>query len=175
MSYVPRRTSTPIALCVIFRVAVIFDLDCLSAVPRHHRPRLRGCPHIGKARPSRQTSGSLPGLRLCMVMHVGNSGGSRAWHGLLGRRPDWESAHPGQRVSAKDGSPRNAARYPWPMGRRGEAAAMDRLRVATGSFAEPARLETLHVGEQNEVRGPTEAPVICVAWMAPSQLRVRGG
>jgi ATP/maltotriose-dependent transcriptional regulator MalT len=32
MSYVPRRTSTPIALCVIFRVAVIFDLHCLSAV-----------------------------------------------------------------------------------------------------------------------------------------------
>ena len=61
------------------------------------------------------------------------------------------------------------------MGRRDEAAAMDRLRVATGSFAEPARLETLHVGEQNEVRGPTEAPVISVAWMAPSQLRVRGG
>src|SRR5665647_2944294 len=51
MSYVPRRTSTPIALCVIFRVAVIFDLHCLSAVPRHHRPRLRGCPHIGKVAP----------------------------------------------------------------------------------------------------------------------------
>ena len=33
-------------------------------------------------------SGSLAGLRLCMVMHVGNSGGSRAWQGLLGRRPD---------------------------------------------------------------------------------------
>jgi len=29
-----------------------------------------------------------------MVMHVGNSGGSRAWQGLLGRRPDWESATP---------------------------------------------------------------------------------
>jgi len=38
-------------------------------------------------------------------MHVGNSGGSRAWQGLLGRRPDWESAHPGQRVSGKDRSP----------------------------------------------------------------------
>jgi hypothetical protein len=38
---------------------------------------------------SRQTSGSLAGLRLCMVMHLGNSGGSRAWQGLLGRRPDW--------------------------------------------------------------------------------------
>src|SRR5450759_2064014 len=36
-----------------------------------------------------------------MVMHVGNSEGSRAWQGLLGRRPDWESAHPGQRVSAR--------------------------------------------------------------------------
>jgi hypothetical protein len=34
-------------------------------------------------------SGSLAGLRLCMVMHVGNSGASRAWQGLLGRRPDW--------------------------------------------------------------------------------------
>jgi hypothetical protein len=34
-------------------------------------------------------SGSLAGLRLCMVMHVGNSGGSRMWQGLLGRRPDW--------------------------------------------------------------------------------------
>ena len=29
------------------------------------------------------------GLRLCMVMHVGNSGGFRTWHGWLGRRPDW--------------------------------------------------------------------------------------
>jgi hypothetical protein len=37
-----------------------------------------------------------------MVMHVGNIGGSRAWQGLLGRRPDWESAHRDQRVSAKD-------------------------------------------------------------------------
>src|SRR5674476_745395 len=45
MSYVPRRTSTPIALCVIFRVAVIFDLHCLSAVPPHHRPRLRVSAH----------------------------------------------------------------------------------------------------------------------------------
>src|ERR1035437_2272991 len=51
MSYVPRRTSTPIALCVIFRVAVIFDLHCLSAVPRHHRPRLKGCPYIGSVWP----------------------------------------------------------------------------------------------------------------------------
>src|ERR1019366_3458435 len=37
----------------------------------------------------RGRSGSLAGLRLCMVMHVGNGGGSRAWQGLLGRRPDW--------------------------------------------------------------------------------------
>ena len=53
------------------------------------------CPKCGR-------SGSLAGLRLCMVMHVGNSGGSRAWQGLLGRRPDWEMGPPGQRVSAKD-------------------------------------------------------------------------
>jgi hypothetical protein len=36
-------------------------------------------------------SGSLAGPRLCMVMYVGNSGGSRAWQGLLGRRADWGS------------------------------------------------------------------------------------
>ena len=51
---------------------------------------------------TRQTSGSLAELRLCMVMHVDNSGGSRAWQGLLGRRPDWGMGPPGQRVSAKD-------------------------------------------------------------------------
>jgi hypothetical protein len=39
-------------------------------------------------------SGSLAGLRPCMVMHVGNSGGSRAWQGMLGHRPDGESTHP---------------------------------------------------------------------------------
>jgi hypothetical protein len=27
-----------------------FDLHCLSAGPRHHRARLRGCPHIGYER-----------------------------------------------------------------------------------------------------------------------------
>src|ERR1017187_8920729 len=43
-----------------------------------------------------------PGLRLRMVMHVGDSGGSRAWQGLLGRRSEWGPAHRGQRVSAKD-------------------------------------------------------------------------
>jgi hypothetical protein len=39
-------------LCMVMRVGngggfrvVIFDLHCLSAVPRRHRPRLRGCPH----------------------------------------------------------------------------------------------------------------------------------
>ena len=32
MSYVPSRTSTPIALYVSLRVAVIFNLHCLSAV-----------------------------------------------------------------------------------------------------------------------------------------------
>jgi hypothetical protein len=68
--------------------------DCLAAV------RL-----TSRAGGSRQTSGSLAGLCLCMVIHVGNSGGSRDWQGLLGRRPDWESAHPGQRVSARDRCP----------------------------------------------------------------------
>src|ERR1035438_6256178 len=38
-----------------------------------------------------------------MVMHVGNSGGSRAWQGLLSGRPDWGIGPPGQQVSAKDG------------------------------------------------------------------------
>jgi len=41
-------------------------------------------------------------LRLSMVMHVGNSGGSRAWQGPLGRRPVWGGDPPGQRVSATD-------------------------------------------------------------------------
>jgi len=27
-------------------------------------------------------------------MHVDNSGGSRVWHGLLGRTPDWGRAQP---------------------------------------------------------------------------------
>jgi hypothetical protein len=36
------------------------------------------------------------------LAHFGSSGGSRAWEGLLGRRPDWESAHSAQGVSAKD-------------------------------------------------------------------------
>ena len=44
---------------------------------------------MSSTRADRARSGSLAGLRLCMVMHVGNSGGSRAWQGLLGRPPDW--------------------------------------------------------------------------------------
>ena len=35
-------------------------------------------------RAQRGRSGCLGGLRLCMVMHVSNSDGSRAWPGLLG-------------------------------------------------------------------------------------------
>jgi hypothetical protein len=46
-------------------------------------------PSHRQERAQRGRSGSLAGLRLCMVMHVGNSGGSRAWQRLLGRRPDW--------------------------------------------------------------------------------------
>src|SRR5664280_175317 len=59
-----------------------------------------GMTHVVHPRGS-SNRGRLAGLRLCMVMHVGNSGGSRTWQGPLGRRPDWESAHPGQRVSAR--------------------------------------------------------------------------
>src|SRR5665647_179731 len=44
---------------------------------------------MSSTRADRGRSGSLAGLRLCMAMHVGNSGGSRAWQGLLGRPPDW--------------------------------------------------------------------------------------
>jgi hypothetical protein len=43
----------------------------------------------------------LAGLRLCMVMHVGNSGGARAWQGRWAGQIG-EPAHPGQRVPAKD-------------------------------------------------------------------------
>ena len=39
-------------------------------------------------------SGSLARLRPCMVMHVGNSGGSRAWKGMLGHRPEGRIAPP---------------------------------------------------------------------------------
>jgi hypothetical protein len=58
---------------------------------------------IGGSAPNAARSGSLAELRLCMVMHVGNSGGSRAWQGLLGRRRDWESAHPGS-TGVREGS-----------------------------------------------------------------------
>ena len=57
------------------------------------------------ARTTSGRSGILAGPPLSMVMHVGNSGGSRAWQGQLGRRPDWGIGHPGQRVSAKDPRP----------------------------------------------------------------------
>ena len=43
---------------------------------------------------------SLPGSVVTVTQS--DMGSSRVWQGLLGRRPDWESAHPGQRVSAKD-------------------------------------------------------------------------
>jgi hypothetical protein len=58
-------------------------------------------------------SGSSPGLRLCMVMHVGSSRGLA--HGSVcraaGRFGNWPTpAKPGQRVSAKDPSPKRDAR-----------------------------------------------------------------
>ncbi len=61
-----------------------------------------GKTHVVHPRGSR-LSGSLAGLRLCIVMHVGSSGGSRGWQGLLGRPSDWGGpANPDQRASAKD-------------------------------------------------------------------------
>ena len=48
----------------------------------------------GVTHSSRQRSGSLAELRLCMVMHGGNSGGSRAWQGLSGRASDWGTGPP---------------------------------------------------------------------------------
>jgi len=61
-----------------------------------------GKTHVVHLRGSR-LSGSLAGLRLCIVMHVGSSGGSRGWQGLLGRPSDWGGpTNPDQRASAKD-------------------------------------------------------------------------
>jgi hypothetical protein len=80
-----------------------------SVVTAPHQGHVNGRSSIGRSQSSRlpransSRSGSLAGLRLCMVMHVGSSGGSRPTAG-----PCWaagqigESAHPGQRVSAKD-------------------------------------------------------------------------
>jgi len=49
----------------------------------------------------RGTESRLARLRLCMVVHVGDSEGSYAWHGWTVGQIG-ESAHPGQWVSAKD-------------------------------------------------------------------------
>src|ERR1035437_8989943 len=58
-----------------------------------------GKTHVVHLRGSR-LSGSLAGLRLCIVMHVGSSGGSRGWQGLLGRPSDW-----GDRPTPTNGRP----------------------------------------------------------------------
>jgi hypothetical protein len=59
------------------------------------RPTRGGKTHLASGRIA--ATGSLAGLRLCMVLHVGNSGGGAGWAaGQIG-----EPAHPGQRVSAK--------------------------------------------------------------------------
>ena len=63
-----------------------------------------GKTHVVHPRGSRP-SGSLAGLRLCIVMHVGSSGGSRGWQGLSGRPSDCGGpANSDQRASAKDRS-----------------------------------------------------------------------
>jgi hypothetical protein len=64
---------------------------------------------MSSTRADRGRSGSLAGLRLCIVMHVGNSGGSRG-RAFWAAGQTGESAHPGQQVSAKDGSPNRDAR-----------------------------------------------------------------
>jgi hypothetical protein len=59
---------------------------------------------MSSTRADRGKSGSLAGLRLCMVVHaVGNIGGSRPWQGLLGRRPDWGIGPP-RSTSVRKGS-----------------------------------------------------------------------
>ena len=70
-----------------------------SVVTAPHQGHVNGRSSIGRSQSSRlpransSRSGSLAGLRLCMVMHVGSSGGSRASQGpagppaRLGNRP----------------------------------------------------------------------------------------
>src|SRR5664280_178931 len=60
---------------------------CWSVTARFDPP-LEGTV-IGTCTSSLSEAPVVAGLRLRMVMHVGNSGGSRAWQGQLGRRPDW--------------------------------------------------------------------------------------
>jgi hypothetical protein len=68
-------------------------------------------------------SGSLAGLRLCMVMHVGNSGGLRMWQGLLGRRPDWGIGPP------------------WSTGvRKGSAETLEQSQDATSPYRSAFRI-----------------------------------
>jgi hypothetical protein len=56
---------------------------------------------MSSTRADRGTERRLTGLRLCMVIHLGNSEGSYAWQGWTAGQIG-ESAHPGQWVSAKD-------------------------------------------------------------------------
>jgi hypothetical protein len=107
----------------------------------------------------------------------GKGGGSRAWQGLLGRRPDWESAHPGQRVSAKDplrhGHFRlGAARHDvwFVVGRRANPG--PEVRAAEDRSADPLGqrhddpLRTAHVGHAPDV--------LVLADVADQPVAVRG-
>jgi len=80
----------------------------LGAVMPAPRWAIGGMTHVVHPRGSRQTSGSLAGLRQCMVVHVSNSGGSRMWQGLLGRRPDW-GIGPTRSTGVRKGSPKHTA------------------------------------------------------------------
>ena len=77
--------------CWVLGVAASWErLPCVNLGAVMPAPRRS----IGVTHSSRQRSGSLAGLRLCMVAHVGNSGGSRAWQGLSGRASDWGPVPP---------------------------------------------------------------------------------
>ena len=77
--------------CWVLGVAASWErLPCVNLGAVMPAPRRS----IGVTHSSRQRSGSLAGLRLCMVAHDGTSGGSRAWQGLSGRASDWGPVPP---------------------------------------------------------------------------------
>src|SRR5665647_245257 len=74
--------------------------------------------------PEMRLPGSLAGLRLRMVMHVGNCGGSRAWQGVLGRRRDW-GVGPPRSTGVRKGS--SAAKTQPPRGNQSNTQSRSRL------------------------------------------------
>jgi len=81
--------------------------------------------YVVHPRGSRQTSGSLAGLRLCIVMHVGNSGGSRAWPPGVGLRSRTSYGTPGgRRCSSAMGGDQERCRLRSPLGSSDRATAL---------------------------------------------------